>query len=606
MADLSLNVRGKDEGASDALKSTASSLGAVRVAAAGAAAAFVAFSKDSVKAFEEASRADRQLERAAGDLAGAFSAQAEAMQATLGVSDSAVKTMQAMLLRYGAAPATIEATTRALLDYSAATGEDAIGATQKLIASVEGGKVAFKDLGVAYDVTGRKSKDLEAAAAGLAKVVGGSADAEAASLTGSANRATEQFGRLQETWGGLVASFVEKTGVVDSARIALEALTRVIAGPSAAEQREDLVTRFQANQKWIEANKDLATSQDVFMRRTFEGRRAQFEQDLAAIEKIDAKAKAVLPTTALGGGDDLTNKAREEQKRAAEVAAKDARAAAEKEIEERYRLNVERNQQQKMMDDEFDDLLKDQTNARQKHEDEIGEIEADRRVQQEVFRAHDIEAAKKHQEELAKVADHELKKQNEALKKQEEQWAAAGAAVGGALMSSLTRALEKSIAGEEQDPAEVFADVLVGLLSMAASFIPGIGPFLAPIVGLGGAAVKGAIRSGKGGGIGGAVNRRHDGGWVDAPRYHGGAWVGTDEQPAILQNGERVLSRADVASMGGPRGVDSAVRGGRGGGVNIYVSTLDGGTSADYFARNGTAAMLKNYRLNRGIAWGGT
>ncbi len=597
MADLSLNIIGKDSGASDALNSTASSLGAVKVAAAGAAAAFVAFSKDSVKAFEEQAKADRQLEAAAGDLTDAFKEQASAFQTTLGVSDDMVQQMQTLLLRFGEAPSQVQATTKALLDYAAFTGTDALSATKTLTSSVESGRAAFKELGISYEATGHKSKDLEAATAALAAKIGGTADADANSLTGSVAKASQQFGELQEAWGGLVAGFVTKTGVVDSARVALEALTRVISGPGAAEQREDLVARFQANQKWIESNKDLATSQDVFMRRTFDGRKRQLDEDLAQIEKLDAKARTVLPTTALGGGDDLTKKGREDQKKAAADSLKDAESAKDKRAKVAWEETA-------IGEEEADKRLKqwaDDAAALQKHEDELGMIEADRRVQQEVFRQHDLEAAKKHQEDLAKVADAELKKQNDMLKKQEAQWEAAGAAIGGALVAALTSAMADALGGEEQDPTEVFGDILAAILGVTGAVVGGV---LLPGAG---AAVGGALGGLAGAGVKAATRkRRHDGGWVEAPRYHGGAWVGTDEQPAILQNGERVLSRADVASMGGPRGVDSAVRGGRGGGVNIYVSTLDGGTSADYFARNGTAAMLKNYRLNRGIAWGGT
>jgi hypothetical protein len=35
--------------------------------------------------------------------------------------------------------------------------------------------------------------------------------------------------------------------------------------------------------------------------------------------------------------------------------------------------------------------------------------------------------------------------------------------------------------------------------------------------------------------------------FANAPRYHSGGWLAADERPAILQTGERVLSRADVA-----------------------------------------------------------
>ncbi len=41
--------------------------------------------------------------------------------------------------------------------------------------------------------------------------------------------------------------------------------------------------------------------------------------------------------------------------------------------------------------------------------------------------------------------------------------------------------------------------------------------------------------------------------FADAPRMHSGGWAGlrSDEVPAILQRGERVLSRREAAGSGG-------------------------------------------------------
>jgi hypothetical protein len=53
--------------------------------------------------------------------------------------------------------------------------------------------------------------------------------------------------------------------------------------------------------------------------------------------------------------------------------------------------------------------------------------------------------------------------------------------------------------------------------------------------------------------------------FAGAPRMHSGGWAGLrpDEVPAILQRGERVLSRAEVANGVG--------RGGTAGGVSISI-----------------------------------
>jgi len=62
----------------------------------------------------------------------------------------------------------------------------------------------------------------------------------------------------------------------------------------------------------------------------------------------------------------------------------------------------------------------------------------------------------------------------------------------------------------------------------------------------------------------------HRGGWV---RAHQGLW--SDEVRAILQTGERVLSRAEVATMGGRGRVDALAAGG-GGGIVVVVMDQNG------------------------------
>ena len=60
--------------------------------------------------------------------------------------------------------------------------------------------------------------------------------------------------------------------------------------------------------------------------------------------------------------------------------------------------------------------------------------------------------------------------------------------------------------------------------------------------------------------------------FANAPRMHQGGWAGlkSDEVPAILQRGERVLSRREARSHGGAGG-----GGNSGGGVTINIQTRD-------------------------------
>ena len=75
--------------------------------------------------------------------------------------------------------------------------------------------------------------------------------------------------------------------------------------------------------------------------------------------------------------------------------------------------------------------------------------------------------------------------------------------------------------------------------------------------------------------------------------------MGGDEQPAILQSGERVLSRQEVRRMGGQQGVDRAARGG-GSGVNFYVNAVDQESIRQLMEGRGGRAIVNAVRLGRG------
>ncbi|CEG09657.1 hypothetical protein BN961_03087 [Afipia felis] len=71
-----------------------------------------------------------------------------------------------------------------------------------------------------------------------------------------------------------------------------------------------------------------------------------------------------------------------------------------------------------------------------------------------------------------------------------------------------------------------------------------------------------------GGIVGGAAPLRlvSAGTFHNAPRFHGGAFLSPDEVPAILQRGERVLSRTEAQRYGRERAVAAPV-------VNVIIQT---------------------------------
>jgi hypothetical protein len=124
MADLQLRIMGEDN--------ASAAFSGVSSAASAAGQAIISFTRDSLKAYAESERAQRQLSLVAKGLSGAFQEQAKALAETNLVSDETVMGLQTMLLRYGEAPAAVEGTTQAILDYAAATGNDARAATDAL------------------------------------------------------------------------------------------------------------------------------------------------------------------------------------------------------------------------------------------------------------------------------------------------------------------------------------------------------------------------------------------------------------------------------------------------------------------------------------------
>ena len=569
MADLRLNILGNDE--------ASVSLDSVQGKVLGLGKALLEFSKSSVKAFEDQAKADRQLAAVAGQATEAFKAQASALQESLGVSDDHVQKLQTMLLRYGEAPAEIDKTVRAILDFSAATGQDAEGAISQLTSSVTTGKQAFKDLGLQYDTTGSRGDVLKAATEALAAKFGGAAAADANSLTGSVEKAKQQFGELQETFGQMIADFVVKTDVVSG-------LTQVFRELNYAMGGGESDLEYSAAQKRIHgiAN-ELQGLRDTF--RDLSGQNAPVD----VLEKIiDQIADAEKRLKQAKGGGPATTGAANATKAGRSSGSDDSMARFKESLQERISVVTDAAEREAKLWDEHD-----RAQARVEEEAERDRLNAFKEGLDER-----IDAITDAYREEARLAE----EQDKAHAKEEARYAKAGEDIGTAFANSLSGAIGKLAEGQEMDLGETLGDILAAVLGVAGaalgSAIPGLGTVAGGLIGgLAGSAIKGVTR-----------RKRHSGGYAGdgMARYHAGTWVGSDEEAAVLQNGERVLGRHEVAAMGGPQGVERAVRGG--GGTTINVSTLDGSTAREYFERAGGRALIDAVRSGRGaprLLWGG-
>ena len=551
--------------------------------------ALVEFAKESVEAFNQQEKADRQLALVAKESTQAFKDQASALQATLGVSDDMVERMQTMLLRFGEAPAAVDETVRALLDYSAATGTDAVSATQTLLSSVQSGRTAFKELGLQYEKTGEATKDLHNVTAALAGVVGGSAGAEADSLAGRTRKLSERWGEVKEAFGGFIAEIESKFGVLEKLAGLLNRIANV-AQPSAWD-------RIGGGRMFMGTSEDraLLDIQELLDKSTGAA---------GALRAGPALSPAPSRTRPTGSG------------RGGGGSGVDVGTTGFDGLDVMGGGSVYGGDH-----GSFLETLVGQENLAQAHEDAkaAGEavandfIEGYRRGLRGEGEGVSSEAG------IAGVTASTgfLQAQDDSTAKQ---WAQAGTMIGTQFAEGLLGALKELQKGGKLDAAQIIGNVVSGLFAVAGHIIGGyfggpggaaagtaIGSLVGEAANMGiqeiGRASSAANRSTPGVNTGRSlgwepVKKKHTGGWIDLPRFHEGGWFGADEELAVLQTGERVLARDEVARMGGPRGVDAAAKGGAG--VTVMVSTMDGESARDFFERQGGRALLNALRTGRG------
>jgi len=550
--------------------------------------AVVDFGVASVKAYAEAERVSRQLERAAGDLTETFEGQADAIEAALAVDADLIKQQQTLLVQWGAAPSQVEGATRAVLDYAAATGKDALSATNELIKGVESGGEKFKQLGVQYVATGDKTKDLAALTEALSKKFGGAAQADADSLVGGARAAEIAFGNLQEAFGEFIADAGQKTGVVAALTEAMRGLSTAMGGNTEynrAEAKGKLYDEMNLLQGTLSETGPWNSGGGI-TREMAEARLAEIKAMLAPGGQFGPRAP--LPTTATG-----TTKLGDEKK--AKAAAEDywtpgSAARLGGEIDEQGGpTSMWAREEEKERAAFIAELTKTHDVVSKAEKDE----QAKRLDQLNDFFAAEAKAEKEATEQTLKT----IKEAGEKIRAEEQHWRAVGDQLGAAMVGALSEQIAKMADGGEFDMAEFMTEIAISVIGIAAAAVgtaygmPEVGAAVGNLAGMG---IRAATRDAK---------KHHDGGWVDADRWHGGGWagIGFDEVPIVAQPGERMLSRTEVQRMGGPASVDSmASRGGRGGGVTVQISTFDAKSTREFFEDRGGQGFRRAVQSGRG------
>ena len=630
MTDIDLRLRGDSSGARAALDDTGDATKRLAEETAKAhekwhlfsilmqevVTQIVRFGVESVKAYAETQRVQAQLTRAAGEYSKALEEQAKALSRIYAVDDDVIMKGQILLAQWGGAGAATEEVTKATLNLAAAMGTDLNGATEMLIRNVESGGVSLAKWGIHFKETGDKGKDLAAAVEAINAKLGGAAAAEAGTLTGSLRGVSIAFEEVKRGIGENIAKFIEWSGVVGRVTEALRGMQTAMGIGDVSEQNSKNEA-YLALQEHLNANLQQR-AQLLKGVAELESRGESATKSLAMIAHLDeniAKLKEMiqLKNTAIGEGDSLPGVTDKTNK-----GMKEAAAAAAAERAEMEKLDAEAS--------ELYETLKKQTEEwNQNNAAVVGSMHGfEQYVSNTKLMADSIKNAqplydevykawqKNNEKEISKRADVTAKffaeSNNDnvrAMHAQAEQWEKVGDQIGASFVGALQTQLSKLASGGEFDVTAFMGDILAATAGIAGTVIgtalgaPAVGSAIGNLAAMGIQAGFGSISRTK---SVREAKKYHEGGWVEAelPRYHSGTWIGTDEQAAVLQTGERVASREEVANAGGKGALDATLKGRGGASVNITIHAIDAKSAADSFGSELGRGLRNSIRSGRG------
>lgn len=568
--------------------------------AAAGAAAVTAFGVASTKAFMESDRATRQLQRAAGEYADVLEKQAAALQEVYAVDDDIIKQSQTLLTQWNGVGAATEETTTAILNYAAATGKDAVTATQELIRNVENGGVGLAKIGVHFENTGDKTENLKNAVAALNEKFGGAASADANSLHGNLQALSLAFEDFQEHVGKAISDFNSQYAITTKLTEALKGLDTFLFGDERNKRDVEYADTLEHLAGRIEHRKQLSLDLAAAEKAGRADAVAESQRMIASNEKAISQLKEMLRLRAEGihtgglptggGGTNkgpvdakATLKGKYVQEETAEVVDAMAQQSAAIQAQLEEQLAAEK-------------TMRDQARA-----DEAAARAGEEKMVLESYKA-ERKAQDEHLRDMLKAEEQATKQAAEAMKKREAEWARAADAIGAAFVNALADQLAKLAEGGELDPAMFVGEILAATVGTAATIIgtaygaPAVGAAIGNIAAMG-------IRAGASG-ISSASRRSartyHDGGPIEAwPRMHSGGGLGPGEVPMIGLEGEYVMSREAVARNGGMRAVDAMAKGAAPR-VVMNVSALDAKSIAELGERNLSKGIKQALRTGRG------
>ncbi len=618
MADLSFKIKGDASEAKEAmheaglsaeqLKENVKELGLEFFAFEKAKEMVVDFAKESVQAFSEMQKAQLQLKAVAGEMTEEFVKQGEEFEKHYAISLKTIEGLQTLMLRFDAAPEAIKPATQAILDYAAATGHDAEGATQALMRAVERGANGVKSLGIVYESTGDKTKDLALATAELEKKYGGAAETERGGLSGSLRAVALAQEHVHEAFGGMLNTLEQKTGALDKVASVFERIAAALGSMSIYLDSKGFA-KFTAMLGGFAGGGVLGAA----------GALALSGGDEEEGPSAEGMSSLGAPIHLLGGaaGKGSFTDTVKAGKAARDTGGKDLKSAfgefegADKELERSEKMKMAQLEDEIALAKHFA-KMQEEMKAQDLFEDKEAADDLKRKdawlgeAQKLYLRAE--EDQQKEDQRLQKLANEAMAKATKDAQHEQEaemkMWQSIGEKTGQLFIDAIGKTLNDAISGNGKSSS--FQSILGGLVQGVLSIVFGavLGPMGSKAIADTkiGTTISGEYdEPGRGSASdlsGGQTS--HDGSWIE--RFHSGGWPrgGRDEVPAVLQTGERVLSRAEVGRMGGRAGVDAAAGGRGGGGMSVTVQAFDTVGVRDFFADRGGRGLVNALRVGRG------
>lgn len=290
------------------------------------------------------SNAMKQLGYNADALVPMFEAQTEALEKSTLVDGNTIRQIQQLMVQFGMAPSAIGPATQAVLDYSAATGKNGVAATQQLLSAVTTGKDEIAKMGISFETTGDKTKDMVAATDALSERFSGSASAATKGLAGDMGRLQKANEDLDKAFAGFLAhsgigqavlqkltdAFDDYTFVFSQEAKDQEAATDRADRLSAAQEDLAKATGFLKNLTEQQRHATASWQQDTI--RYYERLKQASEERIASIKAEQAAASAAVVKVIAdqnAAQADADRKAKEKAERERRAAARQAAREAE-------------------------------------------------------------------------------------------------------------------------------------------------------------------------------------------------------------------------------------------------------------------------------------